>query len=104
MCVCVRCVCTVSQVAAQPEEAVELYLAADRPRQALAILNTQLSSVMPQAVEETATGIVSTGARRTQMYKHTLSPIPHAAGAAAQEPTSSLGYNHRAQVAAFART
>ncbi len=53
------CVCT--QVAAQPEEAVELYLAADRPRQALAILNTQMSSVMPQAAEETATGIISTG-------------------------------------------
>ncbi len=50
------------QVAAQPEEAVELYLAADRPRQALAILNQQLSGVLPAAVEEAATGITTTGA------------------------------------------
>jgi len=34
------------QVAAQPEEAIELYMAADRPRQALSILNQQMSSAM----------------------------------------------------------
>mmetsp|Transcript_22946 Transcript_22946/g.58630 ORF Transcript_22946/g.58630 Transcript_22946/m.58630 type:complete len:864 (-) Transcript_22946:363-2954(-) len=50
------------QVAAQPEEAVELYLAADRPRQALAILCQQLSALMPRAAEEAATGVDATGA------------------------------------------
>ncbi len=48
-------------MAAQLEEAVELYLAADRPRQALAILNQQLSAVMPHAAEEAATGLEATG-------------------------------------------
>ena len=32
------------QVSAQPQEAIELYMAADRPRQALSILNHLLSS------------------------------------------------------------
>ena len=47
----------VPQVAAQPEEAIELYMAADRPRQALAILNQQLSSAMERGVEEAVSGM-----------------------------------------------
>ena len=44
------------QVSAQHEEAIELYMAADRPRQALAILNQQLSSTIDKAVEEVVSG------------------------------------------------
>ncbi|MEW5311171.1 MAG: hypothetical protein WDW38_002907 [Sanguina aurantia] len=44
------------QVSAQSEEAIELYLAAERPRQALAILNQQLSALIGAAIEQTATG------------------------------------------------
>ena len=51
-----------NQVAAQPEEAIELYMAADRPRQALAILNQQLSSAMDRVVEEAVSGMDTTGA------------------------------------------
>jgi hypothetical protein len=50
------------KVAAQPEEAIELYMAADRPRQALAILNQQLSSAMERGVDEAGSGLGSTGA------------------------------------------
>ncbi|KAL6753158.1 Nup93/Nic96-domain-containing protein [Haematococcus lacustris] len=50
------------QVAAQPEEAVELYLAADRPRQALALLNQQLSLLLPSAAQEAASGLDVSGA------------------------------------------
>ncbi|GFH32236.1 nuclear pore protein, partial [Haematococcus lacustris] len=49
-------------VAAQPEEAVELYLAADRPRQALALLNQQLSLLLPSAAQEAASGLDVSGA------------------------------------------
>ena len=42
------------QVAAQSEEAIELYLAASRPRQALAIINTQLSSSIALAAGDAA--------------------------------------------------
>ena len=49
-------------MAAQPEEAIELYMAADRPRQALAILNQQLSSAMERGVEEAVSGRDVTGA------------------------------------------
>eukprot|EP00967_Tisochrysis_lutea_P039326 scaffold47188_cov22-Tisochrysis_lutea.AAC.2 len=65
--------CDGVQVAAQPEEAVELYLAADRPRQALAILNQQLSAVLPHAAEEVATGLDATGgcASKAGMHKGT---------------------------------
>ena len=50
------------QVAAQPEEAIELYMAADRPRQALAILNQQLSSAMDRGVAEAVSGMDVSGA------------------------------------------
>ncbi|KAJ9514712.1 hypothetical protein QJQ45_028405 [Haematococcus lacustris] len=53
---------TTTQVAAQPEEAVELYLAADRPRQALALLNQQLSLLLPSAAQEAASGLDVSGA------------------------------------------
>mmetsp|Transcript_26955 Transcript_26955/g.58903 ORF Transcript_26955/g.58903 Transcript_26955/m.58903 type:complete len:850 (+) Transcript_26955:117-2666(+) len=58
------------QVAAQPEEAIELYMAADRPRQALAILNQQLSNVIVGAVDEAVSGISTTAANDTA--KHIL--------------------------------
>lgn len=50
------------QVSAQLEEAVELYLAADCPRPALAIINQQLSALLERAVEEQVTGLNITGA------------------------------------------
>jgi hypothetical protein len=40
------------QAAAQPEEATELFLAAERPHLALAIINQQLADVVPQAVQD----------------------------------------------------
>jgi hypothetical protein len=43
------------------DEAVELYLAAGRPRQALALLNQHMSAAMPAAAEETATGLGGAG-------------------------------------------
>lgn len=45
-----------SQVAAQPDEAVELFLAAGDTRSALAIITQQMADVMPQAVAEVASG------------------------------------------------
>jgi nuclear pore complex protein Nup93 len=44
------------QSAAQPEEATELFLAAQRPRLALAITNQQLADTIPQAVQEQVRG------------------------------------------------
>lgn len=35
------------QVAAQPDEALELYMAADRPVAALALVNVQVSAALP---------------------------------------------------------
>ncbi|EFJ49173.1 hypothetical protein VOLCADRAFT_120776, partial [Volvox carteri f. nagariensis] len=40
------------QMSAQPEEAVELYLAADRPVSALALINGQMSAAIAAAVDE----------------------------------------------------
>lgn len=59
-------------MAAQPEEAVELYLAADRPRQALAILGQQLSVLLPQAAEEVATGMAVTGEDCFKLCHHRI--------------------------------
>ncbi|GAX79377.1 hypothetical protein CEUSTIGMA_g6819.t1 [Chlamydomonas eustigma] len=58
------------QVAGQVEEAVELYMAADRPRQALSILNQQLSSAMERGVEEAVSGMETSGA--AEMVKRVM--------------------------------
>ncbi|KAG2437935.1 hypothetical protein HXX76_005551 [Chlamydomonas incerta] len=42
------------QMSAQPEEAVELYLAADRPTAALSLINSQMSAAIAAAADEPA--------------------------------------------------
>lgn len=46
------CLSSSAQMSAQPEEAVELYLAADRPVAALALINGQMSAAIAAAAEE----------------------------------------------------
>ncbi|KAG2493502.1 hypothetical protein HYH03_008318 [Edaphochlamys debaryana] len=54
------------QMSAQPEEAVELYLAADRPVAALSLINGQLSTAIAAAVEEAGVGGASPALERLE--------------------------------------
>lgn len=50
------------QMCAQPEEAVELYLAADRPTAALSLINSQMSAAIAAAADEAAAAAPGGGA------------------------------------------
>ncbi len=81
-------------MSAQPEEAVELYLAADRPVAALALINGQLSAAIAAAAEEESGAQPALGenrAHRSNLHACThwcpyacvlLAPLTHAAASA----------------------
>ncbi|KAG1678895.1 hypothetical protein FOA52_003563 [Chlamydomonas sp. UWO 241] len=80
------------QVAAQPEEAIELYMAADRPRQALSILNQQLSSAMDRGLEGgAAAGAADVVARVSTRGRDACARIGPAADAGSRREVEAFG-------------
>ncbi|GFR48470.1 hypothetical protein Agub_g10161, partial [Astrephomene gubernaculifera] len=77
------------QMSAQPEEAVELYLAADRPVAALALINGQMSAAIAAAVDEAGAG--AAGAAGTGAATERLERLARSGRAAAERLTGLRG-------------